>query len=123
MAGARCGFAGFRLVLACIAGLGGCAPTTSMEPAPVEGIEVFTVSGRYPARRSGILIAQNAALQEGRAMCETQGKRFRPIGSIAGEDPDTGEAVYAVRFRCLAARGSMPAAPQPTRGPDAGGQM
>jgi len=97
------GLARIGLTVAVLAGLAGCAAQTEVvEIADVP--DVHTVMGRYPARRSGILIAQNAALQEGRAMCETQGRRFRPVGSVAGEDPSTGEAVYAVRFRCLPPR-------------------
>jgi len=103
----------WRLVL--LLGLGACAePVTEIVPTADD--TVYTAASKYPAQRSGILIAQNAALQQGRAMCEGQGRRFRPLGSIAGEDPMTGEAVYAVRFRCLAARASQ--APLPSRAPD-----
>lgn len=95
------------VTMALLAGLAGCAATAEVVQATdgkdtPELPETYTVLGRYPARRSGILIAQNAALQEGRAMCTAKGLRFRPLGSVAGEDPATGEAVYAVRFRCLA---------------------
>jgi len=104
--------------------MNGCAtPTTEVQPTTSEA--VYTASGRYPAAHSGILIAQNAALRDGREMCEQQGKRFRPLGSIAGEDPATGEAVYAVRFRCLARPGNTPpiVAPLPEREPSTDGRM
>jgi hypothetical protein len=102
-------------------------PVTEVIPTrtPTADDAVYTAAGRYPAQRAGILIAQNAALQQGRALCEGQGRRFRPLGSIAGEDPETGEAIYAVRFRCLAVRATS--APLPSRAPDPspsdGGQM
>jgi hypothetical protein len=102
-------------MLVLLAGAAGCAPETAVMPA-LDLSDVHTVSGRFPARRHGILIAQNAALEKGRAMCQEQGKRFRPLGSVAGEDPGTGEAVYAVRFRCLPARGTLAPAPAPGPG-------
>jgi len=106
-------------MLALLAGLTGCAATASVEVAADD--ITYTASGRYPAPRGGILIAQSAALQEGRAMCENQGRRFRPLASAAGENPATGDAVYAVRFRCLVAS----AAPrlQPSRRPGTGDDL
>jgi len=106
--------------------LAACAtPTTEVvRPPPTDAEALYTASGRYPAARGGILIAQNAALSEGRALCEQQGRRFRPLGSLAGEDASTGEAVYAVRFRCAARPGSPPiVAPSPLRGPSVDGRM
>ncbi len=105
----------FAVMLAAMTALAGCAAQTTVEADPTSGLsqETFTALGRYPARRSGILIAQNAALQEGRAVCRAQGLRFRPLGSVASEDPATGEAVYAVRFRCLASRRAQAGGPGP----------
>lgn len=120
------GLARIGMVAMVLAGLAGCAAQTEVVEAPAEMPDIHTVMGRYPARRSGILIAQNAALQEGRAMCETQGRRFRPVGSIAGEDPSTGEAVYAMRFRCLPPRRAQAGTPPDTPRPGAprpGAQM
>jgi len=95
--------------------LAACAePVTEVTPTADD--TVYTAAGKFPAQHAGILIAQNAALQQGRALCEGQGRRFRPLGSVAGEDPSTGEAIYAVRFRCLAARATQ--APLPSRVPD-----
>ena len=74
--------------LAAFAALGGCGTTPVMDAQEIVSLpETHTVRSRYPARRSGILIAQNAALSEGRTMCQSQGLRFRPVGSVAGEDP------------------------------------
>jgi len=109
------GLARIGLMGVVLAGLAGCtAQTEVVETTDLPN--VHTVMGRYPARRSGILIAQNAALQEGRAMCEAQGLRFRPMGSVAGEDAATGEAVYAVRFRCLPPRRAQVELPSPPTG-------
>ena len=95
----------FAFFLAALAALGGCASTPKIETSEMVQLpETHTVLSRYPARRSGILIAQNAALSEGRTLCQSQRLRFRPLGSVAGEDPSTGDAVYAVRFRCLPSR-------------------
>jgi hypothetical protein len=108
--------------MAVLLGLAGCGASTEVVQAPDSKdtpaqSETHTVMGRYPARRSGILIAQNAALQQGRAMCSAKGLRFRSLGAVAGEDPATGEAVYAVRFRCLE-RPRLPpiVTPSPTPG-------
>ena len=108
--------------------LAACAtPTTDVQPTTEDA--VYTASGRYPAERAGVLIAQNAALRDGRSLCEQQGKRFRPLASVVGEDPASGEAVYAVRFRCIARLASRPTlAPLPSRepttsGPAAGGRL
>ena len=99
--------------------LAACAtPVTKVEPTTND--TVYTASGRYPAGHSGILIAQNAALTEGRGVCDKQNRRFRPLVSVAGEDPETGEAVYAVRFRCVLGRALQ--APLPGAGPDAAGK-
>ena len=95
--------------------LGACAtPSTDIQIGGIDDA-VYTAAGRFPAARSGILIAQNAALRDGRGICEQENKRFRPLSSLAGEDPATGEAVYAVRFRCVARRGAAPpiVTPQP----------
>lgn len=97
---------GFLLSLAACA-----TPTTDITPTTDDAI--YTASGRFPAARSGILVAQNAALSEGREICEKKGKRFRSLASIAGEDPATGEAIYAVRFRCFV----RPGIPQPIMAP------
>jgi len=103
------------LMLVLLTGLTGCAVATStVEPTAEDA--TYTASGRYPAPRGGILIAQSAALQEGRAMCENQGRRFRQIASAAGENPATGDAVYAVRFRCVVAGAAQHQ--QPSRSPD-----
>jgi len=100
--------------------LAGCAtPVTKIEPTPDD--TVYTASGRYPANGTGILVAQNAALTEGRQLCEKHGRRFRPLASIAGEDGETGEAVYAVRFRCILGRTLQ--APLPSAEPGASGRM
>ena len=89
-----------------------CAtPTTEIKPSTDDA--VYTASGRFPAARGGLLVAQNAALTEGRSICVNQGKRFRTLASIAGEDPATGEAIYAVRFRCFL----RPASPPPMMAP------
>lgn len=107
------------LIALCLAGLAGCASQPDIVRAGdiPELPETHTVLGRYPAARHGILIAQNAALSEGRAMCQAQGLRFRPIGSVAGEDPATGEAVYAVRFRCVPGRRAQAERPEPKATP------
>lgn len=105
-------------------GLAACA-TPGTDITPTADDAVYTASGRYPAARGGILVAQNAALSEGRGICEKQGKRFRTLASIAGEDPATGEAIYAVRFRCFVRPGAQTPiiAPLPERVPAAGGRM
>lgn len=98
--------------------LTGCAtPTTEIQPSTDDA--VYTASGRFPAARGGILVAQSAALTEGRDICAKQGKRFRALASIAGEDPATGEAIYAVRFRCFVRPGAATPiiAPLPDRQP------
>ena len=111
-----------------LAALAACAtPTTDVQSTTEEA--VYTASGRYPAERAGILIAQNAALRNGRGVCEQQGKRFRPLGSVAGQDPSTGEAIFAVRFRCTTGRTTLPPTlapnlpPLPSRDPRAGGSL
>lgn len=99
-------------------GLTACAtPTTDITRTADDA--VYTASGRFPAARAGILVAQNAALSEGRGICEKQGKRFRALASIAGEDPATGEAIYAVRFRCFVRPGAMPPIMAPVMPPNA----
>ncbi len=117
----------FRLPGALALALSACAtPSTEVQEArPGAEDAVYTASGRYPASRGGILVAQNAALTEGRELCTKQGKRFRPLASVAGEDPATGEAVYAVRFRCFVRPGVPPPimAPLPSREPAADRRM
>ena len=109
--------AGLGLVLL---GLGACAtPVTKVEPTPDD--TVYTASGSYPADNNGILIAQSAALSEGRQVCEAGKRRFRPLASIAGEDPATGDAFFMVRFRCVLSR--MLQAPLPDATPDASDKM
>ncbi len=112
------------LMGAALLGLAACAePETEIKPSADDA--VYTASGRYPAAHSGILVAQNAALTEGRGVCERQGKRFRPLASVAGEDPATGDAVYAVRFRCYVRPGMQPpiVGPLPSREPATKGRM
>lgn len=118
----------FALIGTLLLGLAACAtPTTDITPTTDDA--VYTASGRFPAARAGILVAQNAALSEGREICEKQGKRFRALASIAGEDPATGEAIYAVRFRCFVRPGISPPImapvmpPGPSRDPSADRRM
>jgi len=107
------------LGLCLLLGLAACAtPVTKIEPTPDE--TVYTASGRYPADHNGNLIAQIAALTEGRAVCENKNRRFRPLASIAGEDGESGEAFFLVRFRCVLGR--MMQAPLPGPSPDASGK-
>lgn len=103
----------------CLLAFAGCAAQPVTEVKPTRDETVYTAAGRYPAEHAGILIAQNAALEEGRSVCEGQGRRFRQLGSVAGEDAATGEAIYAVRFRCIARPGPPPpiVAPLPERQP------
>ena len=101
-------------------GLGACAtPVTKIEPTPDD--TVYTASGRYPAKNNGILIAQIAALTEGRAVCENKQRRFRPLASVAGEDAESGEAFFFVRFRCILGR--VLQAPLPGGAPGTSGKM
>lgn len=112
------GWARVGLVACALAGLAGCAAQPEVAAVP-DMPEALTVLGRHPAARHGILIAQNAALQEGRAICQAQGLRFRPLGSVAGEDPESGDAIYAVRFRCLPGRRAQAERPAPAANPQA----
>ena len=98
--------------------LAACAmPTTEVQQPSTED-SVYTASGRFPAARGGILVAQSAALVEGRDICAKQGKRFRALASIAGEDPATGEAIYAVRFRCFVRPAAQPPIVAPLPSPE-----
>ncbi len=64
------------------------------------GADSFVVNARAPASDTGLLLVQNAALEEARAFCTSRGKRFESLGDQVGTDTFSNGLTYSVRFRC-----------------------
>jgi len=79
-----------------------CAAETASGPRPVAGSDAYTVTTRGPRGSAGVLIAQHAALEDARAFCNAQGRRFRSLGSSVEREPFSSQLAYTVRFRCPA---------------------
>jgi hypothetical protein len=85
---------------AVLIGCAGCgAGSTGVQAV---GSDLYTISGHYPAANGGVLIAQNTALDDARAFCQQQGRRFDAVSDAAGHAAGGMEATYSVQFRCLA---------------------
>jgi hypothetical protein len=84
---------------AVLAWCGGCGMgSTAVQSV---GSDVYAISGAYPAANGGVLIAQNTALDDARAFCQQQGRRFHAVADATGRSVG-GSATYTVQFRCLA---------------------
>ena len=83
--------------LALLFACAGCAQDGSVEQS---GTDLYAVSGRSAAGEGGILLAQSAALQDARAFCTSQGRRFAPVSDHVSEGAFSSDVTYTVRFRC-----------------------
>lgn len=90
--------AAFALLALC----SGCGSEPVVEGAGVResGQDSYLASGRSRAGNAGVLIAQSAALQNARAFCESQGRRFIALADRVSPEPLSDQVTYSVRFRC-----------------------
>jgi hypothetical protein len=106
--------------LALLAVCGGCTSEPGVEGAGVQGAgpDSYMASGRSRGGNSGVLIAQSAALQDARAFCEAQGRRFMALADRVAQAPYSDQVTYTVRFRCPSP--GSPELPRPAvnRAPD-----
>ena len=79
-----------------------------------EADNIYAVSGRFTSSVPGLLIAQNAALDEAQAFCREKGLRFSQLQ----DQVQPGDATYTVRFRCLAATDPRVQRPTVNEAPD-----
>jgi len=82
----------------------GCSSEPDVQGGGVResGQDSYTASGRSRAGNAGVLIAQSAALQNARAFCESQGRRFIELADRVSHEPLSDQVTYSVRFRCPA---------------------
>lgn len=80
----------------------GCSSEPGVEGAGVRqsGQDSYMASSRTRAGNAGVLIAQSAALQNARAFCESQGRRFIELADGVSQEPLSNQVTYSVRFRC-----------------------
>ncbi len=106
----------FALLAVCA----GCSSEPGVEGAGVResGQDGYLATGRSRAGDAGVLIAQNAALQDARTFCEAQGRRFIALADRVSQEPFSNQVTYTVRFRCPAP--GSPELPHPAvnRAPD-----
>jgi hypothetical protein len=105
------GIAVATIALGC--GLAGCSQTASVR---ADGTDTFITSGRSSNSVSGLLIAQNDALEAAREFCAGRQQRFASVQdqpAVSG-----GDATYFVRFRCLAADDPRVQRPAVKQAPD-----
>ncbi len=87
----------------------GCAPEAGVQ-AGAGG--AYVLSARGPSGHAGVLLAQSAALQDARAYCSGQGRRFLSLGDEVSDPAFASGVTYTVRFRCPAP--GDPELPRPT---------
>lgn len=80
-----------------LAASAGCTPEPGIQGS---GSGSYTVTGRSSSGDAGVLIAQNAALQDARAFCMAQGRRFLAVGDHVAQEPFSDRVSYTVQFRC-----------------------
>jgi hypothetical protein len=102
---------GAVLVMALMAVGAGCSTQTTIH---TEANDTYAVSGRFTSSVSGLLIAQNTALDEAQAFCHGKGMRFHQLQ----DQVQAGDATYTVRFRCLAATDPLVQRPTVNQAPD-----
>jgi len=95
------------LVMVCA--IAGCASEPGVQ---ANGRDSYVVNARAPGGNAGLLIAQNAALEEARGFCTARGKRFLSLGDRVSEETFSTGVTYSVRFSCP--EPGSPALPQPT---------
>ena len=102
---------GSVLGLALMALTAGCTTPASIRQV---GDDSYAVSGRFANSVSGLLIAQNDALDQAQAFCQQKGLRFHQLQ----DQVQPGDATYTVRFRCLTASDSRVLRPTVNQAPD-----
>jgi len=102
---------GAVLVMALMAVGAGCSTQPTVH---TEADDTYAVSGRFTTSVSGLLIAQNAALDEAQSFCRDKGLRFHQLQ----DQVRPGDATYTVRFRCLAATDPRVQRPTVNQAPD-----
>lgn len=95
----------WMLSMGCVVLLGGllvsCAGVGAGPVRPdASAANTYTVSGTSSNSVSGLLIAQNGALQQAQTYCHGQGRRFSQVHDSAAPAGD--DVHYTVEFRCLA---------------------
>jgi len=88
--------------LTLLAVCGGCSSDPGVEAGGVRqsGQGGYMATGRSRDGNAGVLIAQNAALQDARTFCEAQGRRFIALADRVSQEPLSDQVTYTVRFRC-----------------------
>ncbi len=102
-------------VVGSLALLSACSPEPTVQRAGDEG---YTVKARSPESSAGILLTQNAALQNARAFCAAQGRRFLALQSGVGEEGFPRDLTYTVHFRCVDAGSPLLQRPTVDQAPD-----
>jgi putative hemolysin len=91
--------------------MAGCSVQPTVQP---QADDTYAVSGHYAATTTGLLVAQNAALDEAESFCHEKGLRFHQLQ----DQVRPGDATYTVRFRCLAAGDPRLLRPTVNQAPD-----
>ena len=102
---------GAVLAMALMAVGAGCSTQPSIH---TEADDTYAVSGRFTSSVAGLLIAQNAALDQAQTFCHDKGLRFAQLQ----DQVQPGDATYTVRFRCLASSDPRVQRPTVNQAPD-----